>query len=265
MTRSAILVGLVIISSGGARATPWGTHSGPGLPGPECSVDTLSVVGDRRDGEAIRSIAQRLMAAIAPGDTAVWSRYLDDQVLFSDEEANVYGKPALLAEFKPLPPGFSGHICVTDPRAIVRGNVAVLTFDAMETETVYGQVLHTRYHTTDMFVRSDREWRLLGSHTSVLPSEHTPGVGAPQSYGDYVGRYALAPGVVEYTIAREGEHLFGQRTGRQREELLPLGGDRFYRTGARRGERIFRRDATGRVDAMVDRRDNNDLVWSRVR
>lgn len=30
-------------------------------------------------------------------------------------------------------------------------------------------------------------------------------------------------------------------------------------------QRLFPRDASGRVDAMLDRRDNNDLGWRRVR
>jgi hypothetical protein len=203
------------------------------------------------------------MDAIAPGDTAVWARVLDDDGMFIDEEANVRGKRAVLAELHALPAGFSGFICVTAPRAIVRGDVALLTYDAMETETVYKQVLHTRYHTTDTYVRRGGEWRLLGSHTAVLPSEHRAVAARPAVYDEYAGRYALAPGV-EYAVTREGDRLFGQRPGRPREELLPLGDDRFFRTGARRGERIFRRDAAGRVDAMVDRRDNNDLIWRRI-
>lgn len=240
-----------------------GPHGAAGAQGAGCPAETLAVVGGRRDGEAVRAIAQRLMDALAPGDTAVWARVLDDDGVFIDEEANVRAKRAVLAELHALPAGFSGVICVTAPRAIVRGDVALLTYDAMETETVYGQVLHTRYHTTDTYVRRGAEWRLLGSQIGVLPSEHTPVAGRPAVYGDYVGRYALAPGV-EYTVTREGDRLFGQRPGRPREELLPLGDDRFFRTGARRGERIFRRDEAGRVDAMVDRRDNNDLIWPRI-
>jgi hypothetical protein len=72
-------------------------------------------------------------------------------------------------------------------------------------------------------------------------------------------------GAVEYVVERDGVRLFGKRAGGPREELLPLGADCFFRSGARWGERLFRCDAGGRVDAMLDRRDNNDLVWQRVR
>jgi ribosomal 30S subunit maturation factor RimM len=70
---------------------------------------------------------------------------------------------------------------------------------------------------------------------------------------------------VIYTITREGNKLFGQRTGRAREELLPLCEDTFYRKGVWRGEKVFERDSKGKVIRMLDRRENNDLVWRKVK
>jgi hypothetical protein len=37
----------------------------------------------------------------------------------------------------------------------------------------------------------------------------------------------------------------------------------FFPKGTVRGEKIFVRDASGRVTSMLDRRENNDLVWKR--
>jgi len=42
-----------------------------------------------------------------------------------------------------------------------------------------------------------------------------------QSLDAFTGEYELAP-EVKYVITREGDKLFGQRTGRAKEELLPL-------------------------------------------
>ena len=50
-----------------------------------------------------------------------------------------------------------------------------------------------------------------------------------------------------------------------KEELLPLCVDTFYRKGVWRGEKVFERDSQGRVIRMLDRRENNDLVWKKVR
>jgi hypothetical protein len=66
-----------------------------------------------------------------------------------------------------------------------------------------------------------------------------------------------------YTIRREGDRLFEQRTGRNKEELLPLCADTFYRKGVWRGEKVFARDDKGKVVRMLDRRENNDLVWKK--
>lgn len=41
--------------------------------------------------------------------------------------------------------------------------------------------------------------------------------------------------------------------------------DMFYRRGVWRGEKVFARDAQGRVVTLLDRRENNDLVWRKVK
>ncbi len=74
----------------------------------------------------------------------------------------------------------------------------------------------------------------------------------------------MTPGVT-YTITIENDKLMGQRAGRSREELLQADTHTFFVRGAIRGEKVFVRDASGRVTQMLDRRENNDLVWKRVR
>jgi hypothetical protein len=228
-----------------------------------CPNDSMAVSGSRHDADELRHISQSMMDAIAIGDTATWSHYLASDAVLTDEEANVRDRAATLENLKPLPRGYSGWICVESPRVTIHGDASVITYAVMETESVLGQTLHTHFYTTDTYIREFGQWRLLGSQTGVIPSEHTATAVSPGLLNDYVGRYTLAPGA-DYVVTRDGDRLFGQRTGHAKEEMLPLGVDRFFRTGAVRGERVFRRDANGRVDAMLDRRDNNDLVWRRV-
>jgi hypothetical protein len=105
---------------------------------------------------------------------------------------------------------------------------------------------------------------MLASQTSVLPSEHKAAKVDPVRFDAYLGIYWLAPHVT-YTVTRDRNRLYGQRSGRPKEELFPLGIDRFFRRGAPRGEKIFVRGGNGRVAKMIDRRDNNDLVWRRIK
>ncbi len=211
----------------------------------------------------LETIAQALLDAIAVGDTAVWNRYLADDVIITDENGATRTKREVIAELRPLPPGYSGELCLASPTVRVSNGVGVLSYDALERETIFGQTLHTRYHTTDTYVDRGGQWKLIASQTSVLPSEHRAVRVDAKTLDAYAGRYELAPGVT-YDVVRSGGRLFGRRGDRPREELHPLGEDRFFIEGAPRGERIFRRDARGRIDAMLSRRDNNDLVWRRT-
>lgn len=206
---------------------------------------------------------QQMCDAVAIGDTAVWSRYMVGDCLITDEEGNTMTKARFLAELHPLPKGYRGTIRVTHPRVVMFGETAALTTDLDETLTLYGQTLKTRFHATSTWMRQLDGWKMLAQQTQVLPSEHRAVSVDPAAFTSYAGTYALAPDVT-YTVTRQGKKLFGQRSGRDKEELYPLGGDHFFRKGANRGERIFARDSTGHVARMIDRRDNNDLVWRRV-
>ena len=229
-------------------------------------TSTTSIDSSAVAVELVRN-TQALVDAIAPGDTAIWSRTLAADGLFSDENGRPVTKRELLDNLKPLPPGFTGHITVANPRVRVTstegGAVAVITYDMLEDETIFGQTLHTKYHGTDTYVRRAGRWQMLASQDEVLPSEHTAVALDQTSLDAYVGTYRLGPGV-EYLVARDGARLVGHRAGAPPAELFPLGPDRFFLRGATRGEKIFARDASGRVTRLIDRRDNNDLVWTRA-
>jgi hypothetical protein len=46
--------------------------------------------------------------------------------------------------------------------------------------------------------------------------------------------------------------------------LIPEAGDLFFVKGVE-GRRLFRRGDDGKVDAMIDRRNNEDVLWKKVR
>jgi hypothetical protein len=65
-------------------------------------------------------------------------------------------------------------------------------------------------------------------------------------------------------VSTEGGDLVSQRTGKPKEVLLPEAADIFFRKGVE-GRRLFRRDDRGTVDALMDRRNSEDVVWRKVR
>lgn len=213
----------------------------------------------------LKQATQELLDAIAPGDKAVWQRYLAEGSIYADEEGRVLTKEELLKELNPLPKGYLGSIKIGDTKALVQDNIVVLSHRDREELELYNQKIVTYYHTTNTWAKQrDGQWQLVATQVMAIPNERKPAAIDPKSLDAYVGQYELAPQVA-YVVTREGDKLFGQRTGRTKEELLPLCGDILYRKGIWRGEKVFERDAQGKVVRMLDRRENNDLVWKKVK
>jgi heat shock protein HslJ len=209
-------------------------------------------------------IIQSLMDAVAVGDKAVWERHVADDLIYTDENWRVLTKREILADFKPLPKGYSGSIKVAEVKSRINGDAAVVSWQAHEEETVYGQKLAPVYLVTDTYFRRGGRWQLVAEQITVRPSERKPFAVDPKVYDSLAGEYELTPGVT-YTITVEGGRLLGQRTGRDKQELLPADVNTYFVKGSIRGEKVFVRDAGGRVTAMLDRRENNDLVWKRLK
>ena len=212
----------------------------------------------------LKRATQELLDAVAPGEVAVWQKYLANGCLYTDEEGHLKTKEDLLKELKPLPKGYVGSIKMGEPKVFQQDNVIVLSHRDREELELYGQKLITWFHSTDTWTKQqDGQWKLIAVQIMAIPNERKPLAVSPAKLDDYVGQYQLAPEVI-YAIRREGDKLFGQRTGRAKEELLPLCSDTVYRKGVWRGEKLFERDAQGKVIRMLDRRENNDLVWKKV-
>lgn len=215
--------------------------------------------------EQLKRATQELLDAVAPGDVAVWQKHLEEGCIYTDEEGNVKTKEDLLKELKPLPKGYVGSIKMGEPKVFIQDNVIVMSHRDREELELYGQKIVTWFHSTDTWTKQqDGQWKLAASQVMAIPNERKPIAVSSKKLDAYVGQYQLAPDVI-YTITREGDKLFGQRTGRAKEELLPLCADTFYRKGVWRGEKVFERDAKGKVVRMLDRRENNDLVWRKVK
>ncbi len=206
---------------------------------------------------------QQLLDAFAPGDWTPWKLYLADDAMFFDEQGRSMDKRAFLANLQPLPPGYTGSIKVMGAAARFAPRVAILSYDGDESETVFGQRLHARYHMTDTWVYRKSRWQIIASQTLRYYEDPAKGKVPESLLNDYVGTYELVPGHT-MIITRLGGKLYAQRGAGQSTELFPESPDLFFRAGVE-GRRLFHRDASGRVDSLIDRRNNEDLIWKRVR
>ena len=205
---------------------------------------------------------QELYDAIVPGDQTPWKKYFADDCTFSDEKGRTFDKSKLVADITPLPKGYSGAIKIENVISRIIGDVAILSYDANETETIFGQELHARYHTIDTWLRRNGQWQIIASQTHRYYEDPTLGKADEKKFPDYVGKYELAPGQTR-TVTSENGKLFVEGKGKK-EELLPESSDLFFRKGVE-GRILFRYDNAGAVDALVDRRNNEDVVWRKIK
>jgi hypothetical protein len=104
---------------------------------------------------------------------------------------------------------------------------------------------------------------LWAMHITIIPSERKAADINIDHFTACLGVYELGPKMT-YTISRDGDRLLGQSSGREPAELLPAGENMLFRKGALRGELLFVRDDAGRVTQMIQRRDNNEIVWRKI-
>src|SRR5262249_23032523 len=147
---------------------------------------------------------QELYDSIVSGNQEPWKKYFADDCTFSDEKGRTFDKARLVADVAPLPKGYSGTIKIENVISRIVGNTAVLSYDANETETIFGQELHARYHIPDTWVQRDGQWQILASQAHRYYEAPAAGQIDERRFRDYVGRYELAPGQVRTITAFDG-------------------------------------------------------------
>ena len=204
---------------------------------------------------------RQLYDAIPTGDLAPWKAYYAEDAMVYDEKGRVMNKKALLNDLQPMPAGYSGVIKLVNPHTVFAPGVAVLAYECVETETIFGEELHARYHSVDTWLYRGGKWQIAASQTMRFYEDPAVGSTDAAHLEDFTGVYELAPGE-RRTVTHTGSNIFLQRGTGAKVRLLPESGDLFFRPGVE-GRILFHRDASGNVDALYDRRNNEDVVWRR--
>ena len=211
---------------------------------------------------------QELYDAIVPGNQAPWKKYFADDCIFSDEKGRTLDKAKLIADITPLPAGYSGTIKIGNVQSRIIGDTAILSYDVNETETIFGQNLTARYHVTDTWLQRNGNWQIVASQAHRYYEDPAIGKIDPKKFADFMGTYELASGQTR-SVTAEGENLFVERKGQKeqlnkKEQLFPETSDLFFRKGVE-GRILFRYDGHGNVDALIDRRNNEDVIWRKMK
>lgn len=206
---------------------------------------------------------QELMDSAATGDQTPWKKYIAEDCMYFDEKGTNMNKAALVANVTALPAGYSGSIKLGKAQSHIEGKVAILSYDLDEKETIYGQDMTARYHATDTWMRRHGQWQIVAGQVFRYYEDPAPGKVDAAKFAAYLGTYELAPGNT-LTVSTDGKLLYRQRGNRPKDLLIPEATDIFFRKGVE-GRILFRHADNGKVDALIDRRNNEDVVWKKIK
>jgi len=207
--------------------------------------------------------SQELFDSVAPGNTEPFKKYFADDAMFFDEKGRSMDKAALVKDIQPMPKGYSGTIKLVRPTSHIEGDVAILSYDLDETETIFGQSMTARYHETDTWMRRGGKWQIVAAQVLRYYEDPAPGKADTSKFSTYIGTYKLGPERT-MTITAEDGRLYATRNGRPREELIPEASDIFFRKGVE-GRMLFGHSDDGKVISLIDRRNNEDVGWTKAK
>jgi len=173
---------------------------------------------------------QELMDAAGSGDKRPYQEYFADNCFYFDEKGRKMDKVALVADVSPLPAGYTGSLKLANVESHIEGDLAIMSYDQDETETVFGQAMTARYHETDTWRRRNGKWQIVAAQVLRYYEDPAAGRVNPASFVAYVGTYELAPGI-RLVISTDGKSLFRQRGDQAKGELIPEACDVFFRKG----------------------------------
>jgi hypothetical protein len=198
------------------------------------------------------------------GDVAVFDKYLDPEVVFTNESGAIATKQDLLEGCAPAPAnGIERHIEVTNWALHRQGDVATATFIDELIQDFQGQKLVLRFQSTETWAKRDTGWKMIASQTMNVQRDPAAITLPPAELDDYVGTYQVSSAVV-VKIARDNSNLTTSTNGGTPMALKVELKDVLFIPGVPNVRRIFQRDSGGHVTGYISRRDGADLVFKKT-
>ncbi len=210
-----------------------------------------------------RARDQALLDAVTAGNRALWDRAMSADSIYVDEDGNITTKAGLLAQIVPLGSGSSGNIAIASYTLHASNDIALVVHKDHEVENWHGQSLKADYITTETWRRESGDWKLVLTHVYVVAKD-PPRVDMPAARLDeLVGRYRGGPGVVA-VIRRDGDHLTMQDRTKPAHPFLFEAQDVLFVPGQPRFHDFVQRDKAGRITGFIERREGEDVHWTRL-
>ena len=214
---------------------------------------------DQNDGLStlLKQQTQDFRDASQRGDLAKMRSYLDDQLLFINEDGAAIdrhdfagGAPAA------APKGGRSTVTIIDWVLHSSGDIAATSFVNEQVTHYSGTTLNEKYLSVETWIKRGTKWKLLASETTLLHQD-PPALTLPDGvWNDYLGAYSAGPGSA-VAITRDRNLLGINVNGKKAPSLAAEVRDVFYTPGQAPGydrQRIvFQRDAAGQVTGYVSR------------
>jgi len=231
------------------------------LPAAALAKTAIAMGEDRALSDLLKSQTQAFSEAGQRGDAAVLARFLAPDVVFTNETGEIVTKKDIVGGARPQPP--AGEIAVTHWALRRQGEVATATFIDELTQNFHGQKLDFKFQSTETWAKRPGGWKMIMSHTMVVPVDPPAIPLATADLDSSVGVYQLDAGY-SVTIARRGDGLVSSSAGGTPTPLAAEARDVLFTPGVPTQRRLFLRDASGKVVGYVSRRYGNDLTLKKV-
>jgi hypothetical protein len=207
----------------------------------------------------LRVKVQALLNAVHHGDRATWETLTAPDFIYVEE-----GELQTRAEFLATIKGDDGvePLKIHSFEARRSGDTAfVVHRDDVPDEGPQSRSAG-QYLMTETWQLLGGEWKLQVVHLEAIRTDPPALVLTSTQTDERVGTYRRGSEV--YTLRRDGDRIFGQRTGGPEREHKAETRDVLFIPGDTRIRKVFQRDAQGRVTSFVRRDENSDIAWMRA-
>lgn len=200
--------------------------------------------------DAFRPVLDSLYGAAARGDSAALRPWLADDLVWVVGPTGAPATKAQILAASGRPPALPTQFEVDPVRVQRIGDVALVASRRTDRRTLGGYTSVATWRVLDVFAPRTGRWHLVHHTQTWLVAPVTPVALDSAAQQAFVGRYAVAPGIVD-SVHWTGGTLWATITGfPPGARLVPVGASVFSPDGT--GALIaFERDAVGRVTGYV--------------
>ena len=180
--------------------------------------------------EEVKKAASELSGAIERRDEAALKLILADDYIFVHSTGNADDKTLRINKIKEnkLPTVESSSR--ENEQFRVYDKTVVISSITRQKSELNGMKRELQFRGIVVWVKNQGRWQLIAQQSTRIQPERTAIALEPKILDLYVGQYELAPDSI-YTVTREGNSLFGQRTNQRKIRLTAESETKFFVEG----------------------------------